>query len=101
MSNNGLSIDQTGFECLNDPTQGITNQSGQLTFIKPQINQHRKRFMTSNKQQCHVNDRNILLLGISIQMHYYCDFIAYLIQGYRIMHTVTWLFLGYGFLTQT
>ena len=34
-----------------------------------------------------------------MQMYYYCDVIACLIQGCRIMHTVTWLFLGYGFLT--
>ena len=33
-----------------------------------------------------------------MQMYYYCDVIACLIQGCRIIHTVTWLFLGYGFL---
>ena len=33
-------------------------------------------------------------------MYYYCDVIACLIQGCRIIHTVTWLFLGYGFLFQ-
>ena len=57
----GLSIDQTGFECLGDKAEGIGNLSVQLTFIKPQIYQHRKGFMTSNKQHCHVKDNNILL----------------------------------------
>ena len=33
-----------------------------------------------------------------MQMYYYCDVTACFIHGYRIMHTVTWLFLGYGFL---
>ena len=36
-----------------------------------------------------------------MQMYYYCDVIACLIQGCRIIHTVTWLFLGYGFLVAT
>ena len=35
-----------------------------------------------------------------MQMYYYCDVIACLIQICRIMHIVTWLFLGYGFLAK-